>query len=482
MGSLVRHRLIAIVLAPLVLAALLSRPTLDQTAQARNVSNRLTNNATPESREHREEAAYTSGSVIQGVAVGTPKVSPNSVNVYSQGATSVLLTFSGVINLQPMEASFCSELVPVFSGTDPIGASSGFKCKPGSNLGGLPQRYDQSTLSQNNTFTDILTVTPEIARRAYLNAVRGKGSNFFYVRRFLNRTTLREVGVPVTIRLSGNGVGVPLSLTQVTLKWGATARPIVFVKTGEVLPQVQAEITYTGTGRLKGRWELVKPGDILPGGRDLLTEGTMPLEERGTHRRYTEMSRFNVYLPPTGKILLPGPEVERMDQNLTGLYQILLRIEATEDPQAIVRTVPGPGPAGERALDAAPRKVPGGGVAGFSLPVIKYYVANGPATVPPATITSSNPLELSPEDQATLDTNQPVDFTWPPDNAVKYRLEVEDLQGAPLIAAILPAGVTSYRAPSWFKDRVGRKVVRWRVISFGQEGDEINKTEWRALR
>jgi hypothetical protein len=401
------------------------------------------------------------------------------VNVYSQGATSVLLTFSGVINLEPREASFCSELVPVFSGTDPIGASPGFKCKPGTNLGRLPQRYDQSTLSKNNTFTDILTVTPEIARRAYLNAVRGKGSKFFYVRLFVSRTTRREVGVAVTIRLSGNGAGVPLSLTAVTLKWGATARPIVFVKTDEVPPQVHAEITYTGTGRLRGRWELVKPGDISPGPRDLLTEATMPLEERGTHRRYMEMSRFNVYLPPTGKLLLPGPEVKRMDKSLTGMYQILLRIEATEDAQG---TVPAAGKPGESAGDAALRKVPGGGVAGFALPVLKYYVSNGSVTTQPTTISTANPLSLSPEDQATLDANQPVDFSWPLDNAAKYRLEVEDLQGAPVVSAILTAGVGSYRAPSWFKDRVGPRVVRWRVISFDQEGNEINKTEWRVLR
>jgi hypothetical protein len=391
----------------------------------------------------------------------------------------VLLTYSGVINLQPMEATFCDELVPVFSGSDPLGANSGFKCKPGTGFGRAPARYNQSRLSANNTFTEALTITRENARRAYLDAAEGNGSTFFHVRRFVDKVTRREVAVPVTIRLMGRGAGVPLSVTEVKLKWGAATKPILFVKTGDELPRVQAEITYTGTGRLRGRWELVKPGDIPPGARDLLTEATMPLEERGAHRRYTEMSRFNVYLPPTGKILLPGPEVERMETSITGLYQILLRIEATPDPQG---TVPAPGTAGETALAAALRNVPGGGVAGFSLPVIKYYVADGSAIVPPASITSANPLELSPEDQATLDPNQPVDFAWPLDNAAKYRFEVEDLQSAPIISAILPAGARSYRAPSWFKDRVGKRVVRWRVISFDQEGDEIDKTEWRAMR
>jgi hypothetical protein len=470
MRFLVRHSLIALGLGVLVITAAY-RTGLEQTAQARSAANRFKTNVKVIGglRGNREELVEVFSPATQTVTVATPRVSPNSVTVYSHGATSVLLTYTGVSNLQPMEATFCNELVPLVSGIDPLGPSLGFKCKPGTGFGRLPQRYDQSTL-KNNTFTDILSVTPQIARRAYLEAVREKRSTFFYVRRFVNRVTLREVAVPVTIRLTGNAVGVPLSLTDVKLTWG-DARPIIFVKTSDTLPQVQAEITYTGTGRLVGRWELVKPGEVSPQPRDLLTEATLPLEERGTHRRYTLMSRFNVYLPPTGKILLRGPEDRRMDKSLTGLYQILLRIEATDDTQGVT---PAPGVPGESP--------PSGGVAGFSLPVIKYYVSNGSATVPPATITRSNPFEFSPEDQATLDTNQPVDFTWPLDSAAKYRFEVEDLQSAPVISAILPAGVISYRAPSWFKDKVGKRVVRWTVISFDQQGNEIDKTEWRALR
>src|SRR3989442_1445443 len=128
--------------------------------------------------------------------------------------------------------------------------------------------------------------------------------------------------VPVTIRLSGNGARVPLSLTEVKLTWGV-GKPVLFVKTGEKLPRVQAEITYTGTGRLKGRWELVKPGETPPEPRDLLTEGTLPIVERGTQKKYTQLSRFNIYLPPTGKTVLPGPEVWRVDESLNGLYLVL---------------------------------------------------------------------------------------------------------------------------------------------------------------
>jgi len=506
MRSLIRHKLIAIGLATLVITAFAGRPGLQQNALARSAAVIFKKNAPVISalRENREGFVEVFGPTTQIGTVSTPTVSPNSVNVYSQGATSVLLTFSGVINMRPLDATFCSELVPVFSGGDPIGANLGFKCKPGTSFGSLPPAYDQSTLSGNNTFTDILSITPQIARRAYLEAARGKTSTLFYVRQFrsnppantanrgavvndkafvcnscVRRVNSVDVGVPVTLHLTGNGAGVPFSLTEVKLDWVGDANPILFLKTGEKLPPFEAQITHTGTGNLTGDWELVKPGDIPPEPRDLLTEAALPSEERGTHRRYPVMSRFNVYVPPTGYFVLPGPEVEHMATSLDGLYQIVLHIDATDDPSG---TTPAPGAIGESKLATALRRVPRGGVAGFSFPTLRYYVSNGSVKALPATITSANPLSLSPEDRATLDPNHPVDFTWPLGNAAKYRFEVEDLQGTPIISAILPAGVGSYRAPSWFKGRVGKQIVRWRVIFFDQKGEEIDKTEWRALR
>src|SRR5881275_3295923 len=217
----------------------------------------------------------------------TISVSPSTVNAYSQGATSVLLTFGGLINKRPAEATWCGALIPA-------APDLGSKCDPSTIFGRLPARYDQSTLSGNRAFTDIMSVTPQVARRAYLDAVRGNTSTFFYVRRFTSTVGGRDEYVPVTIRLSGNGAGVPLSLTEVKLTWGV-GKPILFVKTDEKLPRFQAEITYTGSGRLIGRWELVKPGETPPEPRDLLTEATLPREERGTQKRYSQLSRFNIY-------------------------------------------------------------------------------------------------------------------------------------------------------------------------------------------
>src|SRR6266568_1520177 len=315
------------------------------------------------------------------VSAQTISVSPSDVNAYSQGATSVLLTFGGLINKRVAEATWCGALIPASPDLGTI-------CDPSTIFGRLPARYNQSALSGTNAFTDIMSITPQVARRAYLDAVAGNTSTFFYVRRFTSTVAGPDEYVPVTIRLSGNGARVPLSLTEVKLTWGV-GKPILFVKTSEKLPRFEAEITYTGTGRLKGRWELVKPGETPPEPRDLLTEGTLPVEDRGTQKKYTQISRFNLYLPPSGKLILPGPEVWRVDESLNGLYLVLLRIEASDAKECDTDLA---------AVGAGGGTVHGGAVAGFSLPVLRYYVGNGDSSQPVA-VSAALLTQLSPDDR-----------------------------------------------------------------------------------
>src|SRR6266545_1349556 len=132
-------------------------------------------------------------------------VSPSETTVYSQGATSVLLTFGNLGARRPAESTWCGALIPATP-------DLGMKCDPSVIFGRLPVRYNQSRLSGNNAYTDIMSVTPSVARRAYLDAARGSTATFFYVRRFV----LRNGGgpdeyVPVTLRLGGNGAAVPFS-------------------------------------------------------------------------------------------------------------------------------------------------------------------------------------------------------------------------------------------------------------------------------
>src|ERR1044071_7816223 len=141
------------------------------------------------------------------------KVSPSTVNAYSQGATTAFLTFTNVVNRRPADACYCGELVSA-------APDLGFRCRPGTEFGCLPVRYDQSRLANNTTYTDIMSIPPSVARRAYLDAAGGAEATFFYVRRFVSTAGGPDEFVPVTIRLAGNGAAAPFSLTDVKLSWG----------------------------------------------------------------------------------------------------------------------------------------------------------------------------------------------------------------------------------------------------------------------
>jgi len=408
-------------------------------------------------------------------------VSPNNVNADSQGATSVLLTFGRLNRRRPAEATWCGALIRATP-------DLGFKCDPATIFGQLPTRYDQSTRSGIDAFTDIMSITPAVARRADLLACVRDTNTFFYVRRFVGTTGqggAQSEYVPVIIHQTGDGGGAPFSLTEVRLTWAA-GNPIPFVKRGEVLPRFEAEITYTGAGRLIGRWELVKPGDRQPEPRDLLTEATLPIEERGTQKRFSQIERFNIYLSPNGRIILPGPDPSRVDVSLIGSYGVLLRIEASDDLS---------GNTDLAAVGAGGGIVYTGGVAGFPLPVLKYYVGGGsyqPVAPDSSTSTSSagepdppgaEPAPLLPADRATLPADKPVEFNWLPDvKAATCILEVEDLQGNQIVSAILTSDKNTYRAPPWLKHTVGDAVARWRVVCVDKGTCQTGQTEWRTFR
>src|SRR6266446_746883 len=90
-------------------------------------------------------------------------VSPSETTVYSQGATSVLLTFGNLGARRPVESTWCGALISAVP-------DIGMKCDPSVIFGRLPARYNQSRLSGNNAYTDIMSVTSSVARRAYRDA------------------------------------------------------------------------------------------------------------------------------------------------------------------------------------------------------------------------------------------------------------------------------------------------------------------------
>lgn len=392
------------------------------------------------------------------ISAQTIAVNPTGVNVNSQNATTVFLTFGQIPpNYVPAEAIWCGELVPANL------PSLGLQCRPDTIYGSLPARYNRSTNSGNNGFTDIMAIPPSVVRRAYLAAVGGANAGFFYVRRFVSTNGQPDQFVNVTCRMTGGGARVPFALTNVELKT-PKGEPVLFLKSGENLPEIIAEIQYNGTGRLKGRWEIVQPGEESPSDEDLLTEATLPIERRGNQRRFTQIARFNDFLLPIGKHKLSLKLTNKLPNITSGQYLLLLRIEVSDDKES------------DSDLDTigvGGGTVHSGAVASFPMPTLKFFIVGEEA---------KNSWEetalIFPQKETALSINQAPVFTWKElSETPAYRLEVLDENGKILLSAIRLSNNNSYRAPSWFWQRFGDKKLAWRIIALDEKGKAINQTK-----
>ena len=419
---------------------------------------------------HMHARAIIHSLLLLGIATASRiqaqiRVDPTGLNVSTQNATTVFLSYGGLRNDQvASEAVWCARLVPA-------APDVGFRCDPSSLWGRLPTRYDRSRNSGVTGYTDIMSIPPSIARRAYTAARKGDESSFFYVRRFVSTAGLPDEFVVVTCRLAGGGASVPLAITSVHLTFG-TATPVLFVPPGSVPPALSAEVAYTGTGRLVGRWEVVRPGDELPDESDLLTEATLPLELRGSQRRYTQLERFNVFLPPTGRITLEGPPPNRLPTDVDGGYLILLRVEASDD---------GAGNSDLGAVGAGSGIVRAGAVAGFPLPALRYFVGAGESGLSPAA-GGATLGQLLPNAGSSIDRGGRLQFSWVElPGAAYHRLEIERLDGQTVHSAIVTRGAGMYLAPPWIAERAGGSALRWRVIALDANGREPAATPWRSF-
>jgi hypothetical protein len=318
-----------------------------------------------------------------------------------------------------------------------------------------------------------MSVTPSVARRAYLDAAKGATATFYYVRRFaVPGGGGPDEFVPVTLRLGGNGAGVPFSITNVRLLWDGGSKTVPFVKAGEVLPRITAEIFYTGSGRLIGRWELVKPGETAPGQRDLLPEGSLPAEERGTQRRFAQVKRFNVFLPPVGRTTIPGPDNQRIEKTVDGMYLLLFRVESVED---------GLNRSDLQAVNAGQGTLNSGGAAGFAMPVLRYYVGTGGESQTDEF--NAVDYQLAPAEGAEVSRTQPLVFTWPAISQAKYyRLVIRDAAGAEVFSAITLRDTRTYRAPSWLLEKATTDRLSWHVVAVQPNRAELSETSRRTLR
>lgn len=394
-------------------------------------------------------------------------VHPTGVNVNTSGVTSVFLTFQGLEPGEvPVRAYWCAEV------TVPANVVVNFDpCVPGSLLGNLPaanQLGRPGNAGGASVFADIMTIPASVSRRAYQLARSGEPSAFFYVREFRNTLTGISSFVAVTCRLAGGGARVPLALTQVVLDFATpgSAREIVpVVAAGELLAPVQARIAYNGTGALRGRWEVVMPGEELPDSDDLLPEPSLPIELRGTQRRYTTLARFEVFLPPDGEVVIPGPEVERIPTDAAGPYLLLLRIETSADKEGDSETGAG--------------TVQSGGLAGFPLPVLRYFVGTHEDLQLMQRTGGTRLVPMQPLPEALSAVGTPLVFSWLPlEAAAMYRVEMRPETGE-ASRAFVGREHTAYLAPPWLTEQAGE--VHWRVIALDSGGRMLAASDWRRL-
>ncbi len=391
------------------------------------------------------------------------RVDPTGVNVNGHGPTTVLLTFGGLDGYRAAEAQWCGDTVPA-------APDIGLRCDPSTLFGFLPERFHWARTSGIGAYTDIMSVPASVARRAYEAAEAGQAAAFFYVRRFVASDGRPDQYVRVTCRLTAGGAGVPLSLVDVQLAFEVET-PVLYARAGETLPRLSAGITYTGTGRLRGRWEVVLPGQELPAPEDLLTEATLPVELRGTQRRYTELERFNVFLPPVGRMTLPGPPPARLPTGVDGQYLVLLRIEASDDRF---------GDSNLANVGAGPGVVHGGAVAGFPMPVLRYVIGAGSSELSTRDAVLDE-AGLAPVDGAIVSAADPVTLRWRV--AAQTRLSRVEIaaDGDVAFEALVPGGIGEYAVPPFVLEKAVRGELRWRIVAVDAAGRSAARSPWRRL-
>lgn len=420
-------------------------------------------------------------------------VNPNGVNVRSNGSTTVFLTFQGTAGQTSSDAFWCGEItVPAntVTTTNP--------CVSGTVFGHLPRNLNQARPSGGATqqnvpigntdlfggagpvitapssqpnLTDVMTIPASVARRAMQDARQGNNSSFFYVRQFESAGQIQFIAV--TCRMAGGGARVPFALTEVrpAFNTGEGKVPVHLLALNENLPDIEVDIHFNGSGRLKGRWELVMPGDTAPEAFDLLPEASLPIEQRGLQKRFTVIERFDVFLPPSSKTTLKGPEKINKKFSLIGPYQLLLRVEATKDKEGDSNTGAG--------------AVSSGGVAGFSVPPLRFYVATAEdvSAARRDAGTEKNISLISPARKPIVaEAASGIRFSWSTIEASDlYQIEFQ-LDNGTTYEALSTRWQTLYEPPPWWIDSLTEAGQgRWRVTAFGKRGKRTARSDWRSV-
>ena len=93
----------------------------------------------------------------------------------------------------------------------------------------------------------------------------------------------------------------------------------------------------------------------------------MPFSERSRQQRFTRVKRVDQQLFSSGEILLEGPRYSDLPTTQTGLYEILLRLDVSEDRET----------RSSLSITGEPINLFAGALANFPLQPIEYFVPPG---------------------------------------------------------------------------------------------------------
>jgi hypothetical protein len=185
------------------------------------------------------------------------------------------------------------------------------------------------------------------------------------------------------------------------------------------------------------------------------------------------IERFQAFALPGGELTIPGPDPKRIALDADGPYKLLLRVEASDDKEGLSNTGGG-------------RLAASGGVAGFALPVLRFFVGSADQVAALAAAATASPrtgarIELLMPGVAALPAaGEPLRFAWVDiDGAALYRLEVQG-DGKPLLSAFVKPLVSLYVAPAFLAEQPALE-RRWRVVALDAAGRVIAESGWRAL-
>ncbi|MES2978889.1 MAG: hypothetical protein V4731_10735 [Pseudomonadota bacterium] len=380
-------------------------------------------------------------------------VSPGQVALATGGRSSRLITYSfdGAAST-PVGSFVCSQLV-----APPIhGATTSNPCAPGAQSFALTVESSgftaQPVVGGRSRASETVAFPEAFARLSSALARASGNSSLYFVRQFQNGNF-----AVVQLQALGSSLADPLTLTDVRMffRTGRGRQPTVTLSPGEAVPPSIAEIDYTGSGTLRGRWEVVEPGLPAPSPSDLVPEASVVRSERGMQRRYRLVERFEYSLGPTGRFELPGPDPARLPVRLNGGYFLLLRIEAV--------------PAGNRSGASAED-----GAAAFSMPVLVYQVGTG---IDGSTALASRFVNLIDPPAGSAPA-----IAWRPiPEARSWRVELANDAGVIVGSKFLRAGETSYRLGGALARQTRGKAIKWRVQAFDAGRKPIGRSDWAQI-